>query len=79
MRLTLRLRAIGGHQGIARFDADFTRLEAFAVRMDGLRGHRQHARREASAERRLDEGAAVERNVWNETVDFWLQHAVLLF
>jgi hypothetical protein len=79
MRLALRLCPISGHQRIARLDADFARLEAFAVRMDRLRGHGQHACREASAERRLDEGAPVEGNMGNETVDFWLQHAVLLF
>jgi hypothetical protein len=46
--------------------------------MDGLCGHRQHGGGESAAECGLDEGASIEGDVWNQAVDFGLQHAALL-
>jgi hypothetical protein len=78
MRLAFRVRAIGGDERAARARRDFARFEPDAIGVNGLRGDRQHGRCETAAERRLDEGAAIERNVRDKTVDIWLQHTALL-
>src|ERR1700739_4878389 len=57
---------------------DLAGLKAFAIGMDGLRRHRQHSSGETGAERGLDEGTPIERNVRDQAVGFGFQHGALL-